>query len=557
MSQICTKQSICFLREVAGSKSEIKAAVLDAEEQQQGPNNYRIKLWVEKLKDTLDDRQVLTKDKKAKKVRIFLSSSNQLLFSFNMAQKIKKLRKRIEGLNVDRKIFNFTNHTPEKRVMRQRVTHSFIREEKVIGRDDEKKDLIKLLLNTDIDDLERPHCSTCVHDKTVQQHFELKKWVCVADDDSEVKGFDVEGIAAKILESKTRDEMDQVQQELRTKIDGNRYLLILDDMWNEERENWLQLMTLLRDGAKGSKIVITTRSETVAKISGTSSLFSLKGLDEKQSWNLFSQLAFENRKESENPIWVSIGKEISKKCSGVPLAHKSIGSLMFSMETEKDWLNFKNKDLIKIDEQGGNKIFQLIKLSYDHLPFYLKKCFAFCSLFPKDYRIEKKKLIRLWIAQGLVHSSDESTNLEDNGDKYFLTLLHRSIFQVNEKEQHIEKGTRHVSFGFALDISWQVPSSLLEAKKLRTFLLPQRCNAHFFDVQASMEESASNSIISSFKQFRVLNLNHIITKKIPSCIGMLKYLRYLDLSHNEQIEVLPNSITKLINLETLLLNDCF
>ncbi|RHN40471.1 putative P-loop containing nucleoside triphosphate hydrolase [Medicago truncatula] len=296
------------------------------------------------------------------------------------------------------------------------------------------KEMFQLFPSLELEDLERPHCSTCVHDKTVQQHFELKKWVCVADDDSEVKGFDVEGIAAKILESKTRDEMDQVQQELRTKIDGNRYLLILDDMWNEERENWLQLMTLLRDGAKGSKIVITTRSETVAKISGTSSLFSLKGLDEKQSWNLFSQLAFENRKESENPIWVSIGKEISKKCSGVPLAHKSIGSLMFSMETEKDWLNFKNKDLIKIDEQGGNKIFQLIKLSYDHLPFYLKKCFAFCSLFPKDYRIEKKKLIRLWIAQGLVHSSDESTNLEDNGDKYFLTLLHRSIFQGIVKE---------------------------------------------------------------------------------------------------------------------------
>lgn len=108
--------------------------------------------------------------------------------------------------------------------MRQRVTHSFIREEKVIGRDEEKKDLIKLLLNTDIDvkgnvsvisiigigGLGKTAVAQRVYnDKTVQQHFELKKWVCVADDDSEVKGFDVEGIAAKILESKTRDEMDR------------------------------------------------------------------------------------------------------------------------------------------------------------------------------------------------------------------------------------------------------------------------------------------------------------------------------------------------------------
>jgi len=257
----------------------------------------------------------------------------------------------------------------------------------------------------------------------VQQHFELKKWVCVSDD------FDVRGIAAKIAESQTNVEMDKVQLELRKKVEGRRYLLVLDDNWNEDRDIWLQLMTLLEGGAKGSKIIITARSEKVAKASGTSSIFSLKGLDVKQSWRLFSQLAFENGSELENEELVSFGKEIVKKCSGVPLAIRSIGCLMHCMRKE-DWSTFKNKDLMKIDEQDDHKIFQLIKLNYDHLPFHLKKCFAFCSLFPKDYLIEKTTLIRLWIAQGFIQSSDEGTSLEDIGDKYFMDLVHKSFFQI-------------------------------------------------------------------------------------------------------------------------------
>jgi hypothetical protein len=144
--------------------SEIKAVVLDAEEQQ-STNNHQVQLWLEKLKDALDDaddllddfnteelrRQVMTNHKKAKKVRIFFSSSNQLLFSFKMVGKIKELGKRIEALNVDKIIFNFTNRTPEKRVLKQRETHSFVREEEVIGREEEKKELLELLFDTSIE----------------------------------------------------------------------------------------------------------------------------------------------------------------------------------------------------------------------------------------------------------------------------------------------------------------------------------------------------------------------------------------------------------------------
>jgi len=388
--------------------------------------------------------------------------------------------------------------------------------------------------------------------------------------------------------------MDKMQSKLREKVDGRRYLLVLDDNWNEDRDLWLQLMTLLKDGAEGSKIIITARSEKVAKASGSSSILFLKGLSEKQSWTLFSQFAFENDRELENEELVSIGKEIMKKCSGVPLAIRSIGSLMYSMHTE-DWSTFKNKDLMKIDEQGDNKILQLIKLSYDHLPFHLKKYFAFCSLFPKYYLIDKTRLIRLWIAQGFVQSSDESTSLEDIGDKYFMDLVHKSFFQnitkhdffddyvyfqmhdilhdlassisrndyllVNEKGQHIDKQTRHVSFGFRLGSSWQVPTSLLNAYKLRTFLffcgleirtflLPLTVGSLNDYDEGSIELFACNSILASSRRFRVLNLSFMNLTNIPSCIGRMKHLRYLDLSA-------CNSITELVNLETLLLNRCY
>ncbi|KAJ1378179.1 P-loop containing nucleoside triphosphate hydrolase [Sesbania bispinosa] len=538
--------------------------------------NHQVQLWLQKLKDALYDaddllddfstqhlrRQVMTKDKKAKKVRIFFSSSNQFVFSFEMAQKIKQIRKRIEALNVDKKTFNFTTHTLN--VVKQRETHSFIREEDVIGREEEKKELVELLLNTNVDVKENVSIISIIgigglgktalaqllyNDKAVQGHFELKIWVCVSHD------FDVKTIATKIIGSKTNDVMDQVQQGLRRRIEGRRYLLVLDDIWNENRENWLQLMTLLVDGTKGSKIIITTRSEKVAKITGTSSLFCLKGLDQEKSWKLFSQLAFENGQEPENQNLVSIGKEIVKKCSGVPLALRSIGGLMYSMETEMDWLNFKDKDIMKIDERGGNDK-------------------------------ADSTLGGTWVCSVI----NESICLEDVGNEYFMNLAHRSFFQelkrnpidpdimnckmhdlvhdlamfvsgndyviVNEKGQHIDKGTRHLSFSFPLDSSWQVPSSLLKASKLRTFLLPLHEGATIPCGELSLEESACNLIMSSFEQLRVLDLNHLNSRKLPSHIGMLKHLRYLDLSYNKQIEVLPGSITKLNNLQTLLLKAC-
>ncbi|RDX98458.1 Disease resistance protein RGA2, partial [Mucuna pruriens] len=464
--------------------SDIKAVVLDAEEQE--GTNLLLQVWLNKLKDALDDannllddfstedkkREVMTKHKKAKKVHIF-SSSNPLLFTFKMTQRVKDIGKRLEALNVDKRSFKLTNRSLEQRVIHQRETHSFIREENVIGREKERKRLFELLLNNKMDQKENVSIISIVGfgglGKTTLAQLLYNDEIT---------------IARKITNSTINDEMDR------------RYLLVLDDIWNEDRELCLQLLTLLTDGAKGSKIIITTRSERVAKISHTSSSFFLKGLDEEQTWKLLSQLAFEDVREPENQKLVSISKDIVKKCSRIPLAIRSVGSLIYFMETKNDWLNFKDLDLVKIDENGGNVVFELLKRNYDHLPIHLKKCFAFYSLFPKDYLIYKKELIKFWTSHRYVQSSNESICLEHVGNEYFINLVHRSFFQdfhinilndilyckmhdlVHDMEKfvsrndcitttregkHINIQTHHLSFGFPLDSSWHVLSSLLKA----------------------------------------------------------------------------------------------
>ncbi|KAI9116292.1 hypothetical protein K1719_012459 [Acacia pycnantha] len=212
-------------------------------------------------------------------------------------------------------------------------------------------------------------------------------------------------------------------------IEGKRFLLVLDDVWNEEREKWIALESLLRGGKMGSMIIVTTRSKKVAQIMGTHPrlLFSIKGLDANCSWGLFRRVAFWDGKEPDNQELVGIGKDIVSKCAGVPLAIRTIGSLLFTKKLGvSEWSYFRDQELANISSDD-NEVLSILKLSYDHLPSHLKNCFAFCSLFPKDYEIERKMLIQMWIAEGFI--PDTNKVLEDVGDGYFMQLLSRCLFQ--------------------------------------------------------------------------------------------------------------------------------
>ncbi|KAB1214466.1 putative disease resistance protein RGA4 [Morella rubra] len=149
------------LEKLRGTVSTIQAVLLDAEEQQ--AKNHAVKDWLGKLKDViydaddlLDDfstevlrREVMMRNKKAKEVRIFFSKSNQLAHGLKMGHKIKAVRERLDAIAADRIKFHFTERYVETRFEKRERdhTHSFVRQEEVIGREDEKKAIIEIVLD--------------------------------------------------------------------------------------------------------------------------------------------------------------------------------------------------------------------------------------------------------------------------------------------------------------------------------------------------------------------------------------------------------------------------
>ncbi|XP_022722144.1 putative disease resistance protein RGA3 [Durio zibethinus] len=586
--------------------SLIKGVLRDAEEKQRN-HNHEVTVWLGQLKDVLYDvddllddfstealrRQILRRNEMVKKVRVFFSKSNQLAYSLKMGHRVSAIRKRLDKIAADRTKFHFTDSPVESllEVKERDQTYSFVREEEIIGRDDDKKKIVKLLLQSELEEnvsvvpiigiggLGKTTLAKMVfNDKNVGEHFQLKLWVCVSEK------FELKLIVEKIIEAATgskpeRDlQMETLQNILRDNINGKKYLLVLDDVWNEVREKWLNLRNLLLGGARGSWIVITTRSGLVAEITSTVLPHELEGLSKSQSWSLLKQMAFkEQSHESNGSHFEAIGMEIVEKCKGVPLALRAIGSVLFT-RTEAEWVKVKN-NIVKYITQQESGIMPVLKLSYDHLPPHLRQCFAYCSLILKDTEFWVEDLIMYWMAQGFIQPLSGDQDLEDVGHEYFMDLLWKSFFQVAEEDdsgnvkrftmhdlmhdlacsvagteyciasleaENADERTRHVLFEDELDASWKILSTLHKAKKLRTIFLPD----------GSLNQSICNALISNFRYLRSLNLSFSGIERLPHSIGKLKHLRGLYLIGNENLKKLPSSLCRLQNLQTLRLSGC-
>ncbi|KAL7233365.1 hypothetical protein ACSBR1_017065 [Camellia fascicularis] len=239
-------------------------------------------------------------------------------------------------------------------------------------------------------------------------------------------------ITKVILESVTEQPCDfttleQVKAKLNQALAGKKFLIVLDDVWSKKYSDWEDLKTPFSNGAQGSKIVVTTRYEDVARMMGSVELQKVGCLLYEDCWLLFKQLAFENRSIDANPNLVSIGEKIVEKCKGLPLAIKTLGGLLKSKLRDEDWKDVLQNEIWELSDDE-NDILPTLRLSYHHLPPHLKQCFAYCSIVPKGYEFEEQELVLLWMAEGFIQQQREK-QMEDEGGKYFQELLSRSFFQ--------------------------------------------------------------------------------------------------------------------------------
>ncbi|XP_031396907.1 disease resistance protein RGA2-like [Punica granatum] len=517
-----------------------------------------------------------------------------------MGHKIKKIRMGLNKIIAEKDAFNLNQQTNFSSSSRSiwRETHSHVHVSEIIGREMDRDVIVKRLLCPDAD--KNPFIVSIVgiggigktalaklvyNDERVKLHFDSRIWVCVSDE------FDPKIILQKIIKSATQEstivqsihllELEQLQAKLQELLQDNKFLLVLDDVWSNNRGQWRELRDLLTGGTTGSSVIMTTRSSKVTSAGGSRYDHKLKGLSQGDSISVLKKVFEEGHGSMMNPEILEIASQILDKCRGVPLVVRALGGLLCSNTDIRYWRSIIDEDILAVLHEEGD-ILPIIRLSYDHLPAYLKRLFAFCSLFRKDYLFNNIILGEYWIASGLISTSHNNQKPEEACNHYIKELLARSFFQdfeehgqifslkmhdivhdlavsvaqneylaVNSHTASISDRVRHLSFSARSENPpVRIPQHLSQAKRLQTLFSRERAG------DARLPKEFLKACISNCKYLRVLDLHGLIFELLPSDIDSLKHLRYLDLSHNPKIKRLPKSICNLQSLQCLFFHGC-
>ncbi|XP_048136683.1 putative disease resistance RPP13-like protein 1 [Rhodamnia argentea] len=585
--------------------------LLDDAEDKQLTGNAEVESWLEDLRnlaydidDLLDEFATKSAENESKAEPgcstarsllpscCFKMSPRAFMFDREMRFKIEEMDQRLKGIITLKDGLNLKENGGQ-RSAHGRLDTTSLPEACFVSRVDEKREILKLLTAEESAYLKvipivgmggvgkTALAQQVYNDARVTKCFDVKAWACVSD------VFDLLAVTKKILEtvpghlSCEGKGLNWLQEKLKEHLAGKKFLVVLDDIWNENYNNWTILLKPFQCGAKGSKIVITTRNFRVAEIARAPP-YTLKVLPGKACLTLFALHALGVENFDQHPDLEEYGLKIVEKCQGLPLAVKTLAGLLSFKVSRQEWEDVLNSKIWD-PQEGSNDILPALKLSYLHLPSNLRRCFAYCSIFPKDYEIERDELIHWWIAEGLL-GGKEGKNRWNTGLKFFNELVSRSLLQKSSSSESLflmhdlvndlaksVAGATHFSSGelegdqtnasFARHASF-IPTDYIAPERfkiyrrmggLRSFISLRKQSGD--DERSCLSQEVLCDLLLALKHLRVLSLSYYYISEVPDCIGRLRHLRHLNLSYTD-IETLPMSIAALSNLEWLVLRGC-
>ncbi|KAH9699040.1 Disease resistance RPP13-like protein 4 [Citrus sinensis] len=415
------------------------------------------------------------------------------------------------------------------------------------------------------------------NDGEMVAYFEKRIWVPVSQNFCEERV--MRAMLKQLGEDESGIEVSYLLHKIQQRLSDKTCLIVMDDVWRMNLDWWKNLYPT----EKRYFAIITSRNETVVNSMGVdeSRIHPPKILNEEESWSLPCKHAFLTSKgKCPNKEFEKKGREILKKCGGLPLAIKTIGGLLApKVHSLSEWNKINDEFHVYLTtERENNSVVASLRLSYDELPTHLKQCLLCFSVYPDDFEISGEQMVHWWVGEGLIRGRDNRTATELGFD-YLSELVSRCLVEVVHRrgydgrvysckmhdlvrdmtikiakdeafcsfdEQGRQKLTQDSRwFGFTSDMD---PKSLKKSSRLRALILTSSTPVSFWNVKSLM---SLRVLDFSYCKLDRMNVEDLLDK-----ISSLKRLACLNLSGVAGNIELPSSIQKLRNLQILVLRRC-
>ncbi|KAM3206103.1 hypothetical protein ACQJBY_061655 [Aegilops geniculata] len=328
----------------------------------------------------------------------------------------------------------------------------------------------------------------------------------------------------------TSDELRITAENISNCLHGKRYLIIVDDLWDTSA--WDVINQVFPKGSQGSRIITTTQMEDVALAcccDHPEQVFEMKPLDDDHSRKLFFGRIFGT--ESDCPEeFKQVSGQIVETCGGLPLATISIASLLANQPSVSlDLLTHIQDSLVSClsSNSTSERTRQVLNLSYNSLPHYLKTCLLHLGMYPEGSTIFKHDLVRQWVAEGFPAAS-EGQNMEEVAEMYFDELVDRRFIQpvsINFNNEVVSCTVHDVIHDLIAHKAAQENFLVVVDYNRKNLTLSHKVRR----LSLQLGDAKYAKILANIRKAQVQSLGVFGLSECMPCIGEFKLVRVLNL----------------------------